>query len=160
MSVFYESYVTSDMLEQFRTAFPNACLTSEVLQIFKNEFVVRVSVSIDGVVKATGMSQDSQVAAAEDKARLRAFAVLGILEKEKPKPLLSAPTQVVDLSDLIAQSDVEMCRLGWDHVQGQSYLMATYRKSSRSMLNEQELNGFLSFLKVQPTPQVAVAAGL
>ncbi|MBD2570016.1 hypothetical protein H6G59_19370 [Anabaena lutea FACHB-196] len=134
------------MLEQFRSLYPTGCLISEVAQIFKTEFVVRVSIVVDGVTRATGLAMDVQVALAEDKARARALAVVDI-----PKPV--APTQiakVVDLSDLIALTDVHMGRLGWTAAYGQNHLMNIYGKRARRLLSQEELEHFLEFLKAQP----------
>jgi hypothetical protein len=56
----------------------------------------------------------------------------------------------VDLADLIAQTDVQMERIGWGKKEGRSYLERTFGKSTRSQLDEQELREFLSYLKAQP----------
>lgn len=58
----------------------------------------------------------------------------------------------VDLSDVIAQTDVEMRRLGWDANMGRAYLEKTYNKRSRGELSELELYEFLSYLTAQPNP--------
>lgn len=60
----------------------------------------------------------------------------------------------VDLSDIIAQTDVEMGRLGWTSSQGRKYLEETYHKRSRQQLNDEELLEFLLYLESQPTPMV------
>ncbi|MEO1147951.1 MAG: hypothetical protein AAFY26_20405 [Cyanobacteria bacterium J06638_22] len=61
----------------------------------------------------------------------------------------------VDLSDVIAQTDIELRRLNWTNVQGREYLEQTYDKRSRQELSELELYEFLSYLEEQPTPQSA-----
>ncbi|MEO1211562.1 MAG: hypothetical protein AAFX78_18800 [Cyanobacteria bacterium J06638_20] len=61
----------------------------------------------------------------------------------------------VDLSDVIAQTDIELRRLSWTNVQGREYLEQTYGKRSRQELSELELYEFLSYLEEQPTPQSA-----
>ena len=55
----------------------------------------------------------------------------------------------VDLSDVIAQTDVELRRLGWTSVQGREYLEQTYGKRSRQQLTDDELMSFLLFLEEQ-----------
>ncbi len=60
---------------------------------------------------------------------------------------LAAP---VDLSDIIAHTDVELKRLGWSNVQGRRYLEQTYGKRSRQHLSDAELTEFLSYLQSQP----------
>jgi hypothetical protein len=61
------------------------------------------------------------------------------------------PSVSIDLSELIAQTNVEMKRIGWMAKQGQDYLQRTFGKRSRQQLDEEELAEFLEFLKSQPT---------
>ena len=58
----------------------------------------------------------------------------------------------IDLSDVIAQTDVEMERLGWTPQQGREYLIQTYGKRGRTLLTEEELLDFLQHLESKPTP--------
>ena len=57
----------------------------------------------------------------------------------------------VDLSDVIAQTDVELRRLGWTSMQGREYLERTYGKRSRQQLTDDELMSFLLYLEAQQT---------
>lgn len=59
-----------------------------------------------------------------------------------------------DMSDVLARTTVEIRRLGWSDVQGKEYLLKTYGKKSRSLLNNQELLEFLDYLESQPTPNL------
>lgn len=61
----------------------------------------------------------------------------------------------VDLSDVIAQTDVEMTRLGWSSLQGRTYLEQTFNKRSRQQLTDDELLTFLLYLESQPTPSMS-----
>lgn len=61
-------------------------------------------------------------------------------------------THPVDLSDVIAQTDVEMARLGWSSLQGRTYLEQTFEKRSRQQLTDEELLTFLLYLESQSTP--------
>ena len=63
-------------------------------------------------------------------------------------------TNPVDLSDIIAQTDVEMARLGWSSLQGRTYLEKTFDKRSRQQLTDEELLTFLLYLESQPTPSM------
>ncbi|NJN23483.1 MAG: hypothetical protein HC810_02580 [Acaryochloridaceae cyanobacterium RL_2_7] len=65
----------------------------------------------------------------------------------------NAPPQPIDLSDVIAETDVELKRLGWSHVQGRQFLEQTYQKRSRQQLTDSELLEFLEYLKVQSGTQ-------
>lgn len=58
----------------------------------------------------------------------------------------------VDLADEIAQTTVEMKRLGWTEAQGRACLLERYGKRSRQQLTDEELLDFLDFLRRQPTP--------
>jgi len=69
---------------------------------------------------------------------------------EVPAEISSEP---IDLSDVLAQTQVEMARLGWDVAQGREYLQRNFKKRSRQELSTSEITQFLSYLKSQPTPQ-------
>ncbi len=58
----------------------------------------------------------------------------------------------VDLSDVIAKTDVELQRLGWTPEQGREHLIKTYGKRGRTLLTEEELHGFLKYLQSEPDP--------
>ncbi|MFS8900868.1 hypothetical protein [Synechococcus sp. B60.1] len=67
-------------------------------------------------------------------------------------PNLREPeAQGEDLSDIIAQTDVEMQRIGWGRKEGQEFLERRFQKKSRHQLNEAELREFLRYLKQQPS---------
>ncbi|MFS8858800.1 hypothetical protein NW851_07880 [Synechococcus sp. H55.7] len=78
----------------------------------------------------------------------------GIPAKPTPSelPSLSEPGAYGDdLSDIIAQTDVEMQRIGWGRKEGQEFLERRFQKKSRHQLNEAELREFLRYLKQQPS---------
>ena len=228
-------------LNQFRTQYPEGGLVTELLSIHDGQYVVRAVASHKGITLGSGLASSVDVQIAEDKARDRALAVLGIFAdeaqsadtpsapisppqeteqktSEAPKPLNtpaatnellkpsdastlpektvsdapvpegeedlgppidevpeepstppeSAPpeskvsaavialenfntsTTPVDLSDVIAQTDVELTRLGWYNAQGREYLEKTYGKVSRIQLTDEELMSFLLYLEEQP----------
>jgi hypothetical protein len=269
------------MLAQFQSLYPNGSIISELIQIFQGKYIVRVSVQIESVTRATGMAAADTVEVAEDQARSRALMVLGIgntpiesvafaakpaapvqvnpslstvrilnesaysstkngdfvsgqwsavSSKEvsvppvsgqsvQPEPAItelrsasqndtynkdfsqqfsfhphreaqfdppvenvdlysgnepenpslsgitasnvtpftprsySSPERTpVDLSDVIAKTDVELQRLNWTPEQGREHLIKTYGKRGRSLLTEEQLHGFLKYLESQPTP--------
>jgi hypothetical protein len=233
--------VESMMLAQFQNLYPNGSIISELIEIFQGKYIVRVSIQLEGITRATGIAGAETVEAAEDQARNRALTVLGIknipeevtksalpsvasppikpsLQESKPVPGVNntqihtppfleekIDTQVttpeilphqepeypplsevppsnvtpftprsytpyedagvqsavgkkkrhnepVNLSDVIAQTDVEIERLGWTPEQGKDYLVKTYSKRGRSLLSEEELRNFLTYLKSQPDP--------
>jgi len=53
----------------------------------------------------------------------------------------------INLSDVIAQTDIELRRLGWSVEAGREYLEQTYQKRSRHELSEEELIQFLCHLE-------------
>jgi len=79
------------MLAQFQVRYPTGSLISELLQIYQGKFIVRVSVNVEGVTRATGMAAAETLEMAEDRARSRALAVLLIQqttqEKAPPQPV-------------------------------------------------------------------------
>ena len=71
--------------------------------------------------------------------------------QRETRPELAQDAAVpIDLSEVIAQTDVELKRLGWTHVQGRRYLEKTYSKRSRQHLTDAELIEFLDYLTAQP----------
>jgi hypothetical protein len=85
------------MLAQFQDRYPTGSLISELLQIYQGKFVVRVSATVEGVTRATGMAAAETLELAEDRARSRALAVLGI----QPRP----STQEEDAPKMFFRAD-------------------------------------------------------
>jgi len=73
--------------------------------------------------------------------------------KPQAKPAATPPQvrEPIDLSDTLAQTTVEMKRMGWTQTQGRDYLERTYNKTSRHRLTDEELLEFLAYLEAQPT---------
>lgn len=68
-----------------------------------------------------------------------------------PEPQLpDPPPEPEDLSDIIAQTDVQLRRIGWSAKEGREFLEQRFSKKSRHQLNEAELREFLRHLKQQP----------
>jgi hypothetical protein len=84
---------------------------------------------------------------------LDSFDLNGSMDPSPPRlnKNFTEPSASLDLSELIAQTNVEMKRIGWMAKQGQDYLQRTFGKRSRQQLDEEELAEFLEFLKSQPT---------
>lgn len=55
-----------------------------------------------------------------------------------------------DLSYVIKGTNDQIRRLGWTVEQVKEHLLKTYGKRARTLLNEQELVSFLTYLKSQP----------
>lgn len=73
-----------------------------------------------------------------------------IVPQSAPPPDQPLP-EPDDLSFLIAQTDVEMDRIGWTKQQGRDYLKETYNKSTRQRLDADELMDFLNYLRALPS---------
>ncbi|MBE9060932.1 hypothetical protein [cf. Phormidesmis sp. LEGE 11477] len=229
--------------QEFRTQYPQGSLITDLISIYDGQFVVRASILVEGEPIATGLAMRQSVEAAEDEARDRALALLGIsalessASSQQPNQLKTDPSEIteeetsqavsvgqaetkplstsendqaasvseeepalvdsedlgppiddvveqplsaseqepsmqaastpsisaaaialenfntsalpVDLSDVIAQTDVELRRLGWTSAQGREYLEKTYGKRSRQQLTDDELMSFLLYLEEQ-----------
>ena len=70
------------MFSQFRMQYPQGSLISEFVTVDHGKYVVRVEVQDKGVTLATGLAAAETVEAAEDRARVRALAVIGIAVKD------------------------------------------------------------------------------
>lgn len=216
-------------LEQFRVQYPEGRLIADLISMHEGQYVVRAAILHKGETLATGLAANVDVQMAEDKARERAIAALGIVtagslplriepvenEPVEDEPIEDEPVEdepvedetepysesealleeedlgppidaieesdleedreeesdlesiaparpsaaaialenfstsanPVDLSDVIAQTDVELARLGWTNVQGREYLEKTYGKRSRQQLTDEELMSFLLYLE-------------
>lgn len=66
------------MLTQFRIQYPKGSLVTELLTIDHGKYIVRCWVQNEGTTLVTGMAAADTVELAEDQARIRALAVLGI----------------------------------------------------------------------------------
>lgn len=168
------------MLAEFRSRYPNGSLISEFVTYEGGQYAIRAIVQIDGNTIATGLAADTNIEAAEDRARNRALEILGIStetpssppNKENGKssdrplaevttPSTPAPTPQkavrpyesvpTDDSDLIVRSQVQLERLGWTKAQGRSYLLDKYQKASRQHLTRQELQEFVAYLESLPS---------
>jgi hypothetical protein len=251
------------MFTQFHSRYPTGSLISELVQIYDGSYIVRTLIQVGGVTLASGLAAAHAIEEAEDHARWRALAVLGIVpnplshnslahnslahgyethaqlvdsgdkhppvqlnparafsippsslplshtpqttgletqsewefnhhtgapdlseyeqfspsypatpaaipnrrkaEMGPPKgrgrnqppsapPVPSLDHTALDLSDIIAQTSVELKRLGWSESQGRTYLQHTYNKRSRQQLTDEELLDFLTYLQSESAP--------
>ena len=94
------------MLTQFRHHYPQGSLISELINIDRGLYLVRVSIEANKVTLATGLAGADTIELAEDRARERAIAALG-LEK---LPLHHNQSD----KETMRQGDNETRRLGDD----------------------------------------------
>ena len=84
------------MFAEFRALYPAGQLICELLTVHHGKFVVRCLVQVDGKTLATSMSAAESVEDAEDRARLRAIAVLGFAAPDRASaPVSPAPVAPV-----------------------------------------------------------------
>lgn len=97
------------MFDRFRVRYPQGCLISELLTIENGNYVVRSLVQVEGVTLATGLATADQIEIAEDRARTRALAVLGIIstpETKEPESALVSPILTPQLSATVSGESV------------------------------------------------------
>ena len=70
------------ILAKFRQKYPQGSLVSELIDIDRGTYIVKVSILIDKITLASGLAGRETVEAAEDAARERAIAAL-ILDRER-----------------------------------------------------------------------------
>ncbi len=97
------------MLAQFQALYPTASLLSQLLTIYQGRFIVQVSVQIENVTRATGIAAAETVELAEDRARLRAIALISPPEITPSLPIHATSSQedvVPIISELTAPISV------------------------------------------------------
>ncbi|MBD2326156.1 hypothetical protein [Alkalinema sp. FACHB-956] len=66
------------LLNQLRAHYATGCLLSDLVQAQGDQFIVKAIVEVEGRALASALASASTVEAAEDRARIRVLAVLGI----------------------------------------------------------------------------------
>jgi hypothetical protein len=84
-------FVSQGLLIQLRSHHPSACLLSELLQVVEGHYVVRAAVAVDGADLATAMAAAPTIEQAEDQARARVMAVLGLTPLNLPEAKSAVP---------------------------------------------------------------------
>ncbi|MEN9265891.1 MAG: hypothetical protein Q6K99_06610 [Thermostichales cyanobacterium BF4_bins_65] len=169
------------MLSQFRDTYPMGSIVTDLVRVEEGIFIVRAQVIVNTITLGTGLAGASRIEEAEEAALKRALTHAGFNPtpfkplptppyagipngatppwtpppereiKPEPKPALDSGDPE-DLSELIAQTSVEMERAGWSTSKGRDYIKRTYGKEARSQLTREELRSFLQYLQQQPTP--------
>ncbi|MEA5515159.1 hypothetical protein [Nodularia sp. UHCC 0506] len=101
------------MLAQFQSLYPQGSMITELVQIFQGKYIVRCSLQIENVTRATGMAGAETVELAEDKARTRALMVLGI--SNSPQTSVELPPQTTAPSQLNPPLDTAKVKLNETH---------------------------------------------
>jgi hypothetical protein len=86
--------------------------------------------------------------------KLIAEETVSNLQEESPSIINNQNDSIItDNSNLLAKTTVEIKRLGWTNPQGREHLIATYGKTMRAELNDEELLDFLTYLQSLETPE-------
>ncbi|WP_448600357.1 hypothetical protein [Thermoleptolyngbya sp.] len=115
------------------------------------DFYAHISASDEGFPEAPEPIDLSKITKPASQISAKPARKKSASSPPEPAPPDPAPA-AIDFSDILAETDVELRRLGWDAKRGREHLKATYSKRSRQELNETELYNFLEFLKAQPNP--------
>jgi hypothetical protein len=68
------------MFDRFRQKYPQGSITSSLIQIHNDRYIVSVSIKVDGVILATTLAADEQIQVAEAQATAQALQTLSIDE--------------------------------------------------------------------------------
>jgi hypothetical protein len=68
------------MFDRFRQKYPQGSITSSLIQIHNDQYIVSVSIKVDGVVLATTLAADEQIQVAEAQATAQAMQTLHLGE--------------------------------------------------------------------------------
>ncbi len=79
-------FVSQGLLIQLRSHHPSGCVSCELLQVVDGSYVVRAMVAVDGLTIATAMAADQTIEQAEDLARARVMAVIGLTPLHLDEP--------------------------------------------------------------------------
>ncbi|MDB9528109.1 hypothetical protein PN498_19105 [Oscillatoria sp. CS-180] len=88
-------------LRAFRDRCPDATLQSEILMVKDDQFVVKVTITTTSSGQAAGLAADLVIEAAEDRARQRALAGLGLYDVSDLSPKASQSSSEVDATDTL-----------------------------------------------------------
>lgn len=67
-----------ELFSQLQARYPLACLITELVQGQEGQYIVRALVQMAGTTLATGMAAEGTIELAEDQARRRVLALLGV----------------------------------------------------------------------------------
>lgn len=77
----------------------------------------------------------------------------GAEKEEKKAKSKTSPVAIPDIKDVMAKTEIEIRRLGWTTQQGRNFLLQRYGKRARTLLSDEELLDFLSYLEDQPVAE-------
>jgi hypothetical protein len=93
------------MFNEFRQLYPQGSIISELLQIDRDRYIVKVSIKVNDIILTTGLAAADTIEAAEDAARYRALTTLN-LTKEIDRP--SSPLKVLEPTEIKNQEQLSL----------------------------------------------------
>lgn len=85
--------------------YPAGSLTSELLTIHQEHYVIRALVQVGGMTLATGMASATNIEQAEDRAKVRALTTLGMNGFASPSPATNLSYPLSSSSDFSSSSN-------------------------------------------------------
>ncbi len=73
------------MLAKFRSYYPQGSLVSELIDIDRGLYLVKVAIEVEGVVLATSLASGETIELAEDRARDRALSAVIVDRVAEPE---------------------------------------------------------------------------
>jgi hypothetical protein len=109
----FDNFVSA-LSDRFRQQYPQGSIISDLVQIHGDQYVVKVSVSLENTVLVSTLAADANLMLAENRAMERALTILGIRDSQQPahepvnltvKPLPDLPT---GLTNSVEESPLAM----------------------------------------------------
>jgi hypothetical protein len=109
----FDNFVSA-LGDRFRQQYPQGSIISDLVQIHGDQYVVKVSVSLENTVLVSTLAADANLMLAENRAMERALTILGIRDSQQPahepvnltvKPLPDLP---IGLTNSVEQSEIAM----------------------------------------------------
>ncbi len=96
------------MLTQFRTHYPHGSLISELITIDRGQYIVKVTIQIEGVILSTGLAAAERIETAEDNARERALLTLALDSHPQISTLPDSGVTVVNQTETIKKKSSDL----------------------------------------------------
>jgi hypothetical protein len=94
----FDNFVSA-LGDRFRQQYPQGSIISDLVQIHGDQYVVKVSVSLENTVLVSTLAADANLMLAENRAMERALTILGIRDSQQPahEPVNLTVTPLPDL---------------------------------------------------------------
>lgn len=98
----FDNFVSA-LSDRFRQQYPQGSIVSDLVQIHGDQYVVKVSVSLENTVLVSTLAADANLMLAENRAMERALTILGIRDLQQPahEPVNLSVTPLPDLPAIL-----------------------------------------------------------